>query len=79
VERRQASALAFSARRHPLMRIIGYAPAGVSPPFFLSSLPDLIRQSKRTRISIESADTLSEPHVSMDHRVKPGGDEVFWL
>jgi len=61
------------------MRIIGHAPAGVSPPFFLSSLPDLIRQSMRTKSSIGSADKLSEPHVSMDHRVKPGGDEVFWL
>ena len=59
------------------MRIIGHAPAGVSPPFFLSSLPDLIRQSMRTKSSIGSADKLSEPHVSMDHRVKPGGDEVF--
>src|SRR5579863_10516687 len=44
VERRQASApsLSSSARRggweggapHPSMRIIGYAPVGVSPPFF---------------------------------------------
>ncbi len=33
----------------------------------------------RTRSLIGSADKLSEPHVSMDHRVKPGGDEAFWL
>jgi hypothetical protein len=26
-----------------------------------------------------SADKLSEPHVGMDHRVKPAGDEVFCL
>ena len=44
--------------------------------FCLSSLPDLIRQSMRRRSFIGFADRFSEPHVSMDHRVKPGGDEV---
>jgi hypothetical protein len=44
--------------------------------FLLSSLPDLIRQSMRPRSAIGIADTFSVPRVCMDHRVKPGGDEV---
>jgi hypothetical protein len=40
-----------------------------------SSLPDLIRQSMRKGSSVELADQLSEPPFTMDHRVKPGGDD----
>jgi len=45
---------------------------------FVSSLPDLIRQSIRPRRSIGFAEEFVQPHVSMDHWVKPGGDEVFF-
>jgi hypothetical protein len=38
--------------------------------FFTSSLPDLIRQSMGQPRSLYLS------HVSMDHRVKPGGDET---
>ena len=52
---------------------------GVPLPFFFrlssSSLPDLIRQSMRTGSFIGFVGRLPEAHFSMDHRVKPGGDE----
>jgi hypothetical protein len=55
-----------------------YAPAGVPLPFIcFFTLPDLIRQSMRKRSSIGFADRFSKPHVSIDHRVKPGGGEVL--
>ena len=47
-------------------------------PYFVLSLPGLTRQSMRTKSPIEFAEKLSEPQLSMDHRVKPGGDESIW-
>ena len=61
----------------------GSAPAGVPLPFYLfgvrffpSSLPDLIRQSMRRRGLLRISERLSKLHLCMDHRVKPGGDEI---
>jgi hypothetical protein len=43
--------------------------------FAWSSLPDLIRQSMRKKGFIGFADRSFRTAVSMDRRVKPGGDE----
>jgi hypothetical protein len=45
------------------------------PRFFSSSLPGLTRQSMRKRSAIKFRVASRKPQVSMDHRVKPGGDE----
>jgi len=42
--------------------------------YFISSLPGLTRQSMLTDGSLVFA-SLQSSHFSMDHRVKPGGDE----
>jgi hypothetical protein len=44
--------------------------------FFSSSLPDLIRQSMWRRGPFRISEWLSKLHLCMDHRVKPGGDEI---
>jgi len=43
---------------------------------FQSSLPDLIRQSMLRTGSLSLSVRPHSPDVSMDHRLKPGGDEV---
>jgi hypothetical protein len=45
--------------------------------FFMSSLPDLIRQSMLIGKWPRYAAQIRSPDFSMDHRVKPGGDEVW--
>jgi hypothetical protein len=48
---------------------------------FRTSLPDLIRQSMRNRGSHSASTGAQARRFSMDHRVKPGGDEsetVAW-
>ena len=42
---------------------------------FISSLPGLTRQSMRPRSLFRFSAWFRWPHFSMDHRVKPGGDE----
>jgi hypothetical protein len=41
-----------------------------------SSLPDLIRQSMRRTFQLSLSVPPHTPGVTMDHRVKPGGDAV---
>src|ERR1700675_318649 len=43
---------------------------------FQSSLPDLIRQSMQRTRSLGLSVSPHTPGVTMDHRVKPGGDGV---
>jgi len=43
---------------------------------FQSSLPDLIRQSMQRPCSLSLSVPPYTPGVTMDHRVKPGGDAV---
>jgi hypothetical protein len=43
---------------------------------FQSSLPDLIRQSMQRTRSLGLSVSPHTPGVTMDHRVKPGGDAV---
>jgi hypothetical protein len=69
-ERNSARAVCDAARstsRLPAFRLLCF--------FLPSSLPDLIRQSMRKKSPPGFANGLSERQVSMDHRVKPGGDE----
>jgi hypothetical protein len=42
---------------------------------FRSSLPDLIRQSMQRTCSLSLSVPPHTPDVTMDHRVKPGGDD----
>ena len=46
--------------------------------FFPSSLPDLIRQSIGRRSLFDVSSWFSKLRLCMDHRVKPGGDEIKW-
>jgi hypothetical protein len=62
-------------QRLPAFRFLFYE-LGVR--FFPSSLPDLIRQSIGRRGLLRISERLSKLHLCMDHRVKPGGDEIKW-
>jgi hypothetical protein len=53
---------------------LGRGPRRENGPAF-SSLPGLTRQSMRQVGSLKSAVRFRLLHFSMDHRVKPGGDE----
>jgi hypothetical protein len=76
---------AISTRPCQLHGRLEQASVGVPLPFFLSlfcavrsqaSLPGLTRQSMRKRNDINLPVASRKPRVTMDHRVKPGGDEV---
>jgi len=43
---------------------------------FFASLPGLTRQSMRKEGELRTTEELSTLDFSMDHRVKPGGDEA---
>ncbi len=87
VERRQASApesgeggasrlsVARPARRMRAGRGIPRLPAFRFPLFLTSSLPGLTRQSMRRRGCFRNSAQPLSPQISIDHRVKPGGDE----
>jgi hypothetical protein len=62
----------FAIRPSPSARLVR---AGVTR-IFRSSLPGLTRQSMRQRRSFSFAAWLVKLHFSMDHRVKPGGDDA---
>jgi hypothetical protein len=88
VERRQASAPAAEGRRKPIFSWRAAVPAGTafmkhcvcrrsaSFSFFFSfviaGLDPAIHAAKRLE---QNLDRLTSLHISMDHRVKPGGDE----
>jgi hypothetical protein len=77
--------LAIQARPWPTLRQNTVASVGVSLPifsfvrsrsFFLSSLPGLTRQSMPKLRSLSASTGVRARRVSMDHRIKSGGDDL---
>jgi hypothetical protein len=54
----------------------GYGAAGYVLTFVIAGLDPAIHTAKRLK---QNSEWLAQRHVSMDHRVKPGGDEGYCL